>query len=61
MKEVNFIQTKDGTKEDYFLLSKHEKKFVENTAVRIIKFMSELTKTLEGYKKIGRASCRERV
>jgi len=50
MKEVNFIQMKDGTKEDYLLLNKHEKKFVENTADRIIKFMSELTKTLEGYK-----------
>ena len=41
---------KDGSKEDYLLLNKHEKKFVENTADRIIKFMSELTKTLEGYK-----------
>ncbi len=50
MKEVNFIQMKDGTKEDYLLLSKHEKKFIENTADRIIKFMSGLTKTLEGYK-----------
>ena len=50
MKEVNFIQMKDGTKEDYLLLSKHEKKFIENTADRIIKFMSGLTNTLEGYK-----------
>ena len=41
---------KDGTKEDYLLLDKHEKKFIESTADRIIKFMSELTKTLEGYK-----------
>ena len=41
---------KDGTKEDFLLLSKHEKKFIENTADRIIKFMSGLTKTLEGYK-----------
>ena len=41
---------KDGTKEDYLLLSKHEKKFIENTADRIIKFMSGLTKTLDGYK-----------
>ena len=50
MKEVNFIQMKDGTKEDYLLLSKHEKKFIESTADRAIKFMSGLTKTLEGYK-----------
>ena len=50
MKEVSFVQMKDGTKEDYLLLNKHEKKFIENTAERIIKFMSGLTKTLEGYK-----------
>ena len=48
--EVNFLQMKDGTKEDYLLLNKHEKKFIESTADRIIKFMSGLTKTLEGYK-----------
>ena len=41
---------KDGKKEDYLLLNKHEKKFIESTADRILKFMSELTKTLEGYK-----------
>ena len=50
MKEVDFIQMKDGTKEDYLLLNKHEKKFIESTADRIIKFMSGLTKTLEGYR-----------
>tara|TARA_B100001123_G_scaffold230700_1_gene259332 strand:- start:75 stop:629 length:555 start_codon:yes stop_codon:yes gene_type:complete len=50
MKEVNFIQMKDGTKDDYLLLNKHEKKFIESTADRIIQFMSGLTKTLEGYK-----------
>ena len=41
---------KDGTKEDYLLLNKHEKKFIENTADRIIKFLSTMTKTLEGYR-----------
>ena len=50
MKEVNFTQMKDGSEEDYLLLDKHEKKFIEGTADRIIKFMSGLTKTLEGYK-----------
>ena len=40
---------KDATKEDYLLLSKHEKKFSDNTAERILKFMSGLTKTLDGY------------
>ena len=49
MKEVNFIQMKDGTKEDYLLLEKHEKKYIEGTADRLIKFMSSLNATLEGY------------
>ena len=40
---------KDGTKEDYLLLEKHEKKFIEGTADRLIKFMSSLSNTLEGY------------
>ncbi len=41
---------KDGTKDDYLLLDKHEKKYIEGTADRIIKFMSGLNDTLEGYK-----------
>ena len=49
MKEVNFIQMKDGTKEDYLLLNEHEKKYIEGTADRLIKFMSGLSNTLEGY------------
>ena len=40
---------KKGTKEDYLLLNKNEKKFIEGTADRIIKFMSGLSNTLEGY------------
>ena len=49
MKTVKFVQMKDGTKEDYLLLEKHEKKYIEGTADRLIKFMSGLTNTLEGY------------
>jgi len=49
MERVKFIQMKDGTKEDYLLLEKHEKKFIESTADRLIKFMSGLSNTLEGY------------
>ena len=41
---------KDGTKEDYLLLNKHEKKYIEGTADRLIKFMSGLSNTLDGYK-----------
>ena len=40
---------KNGTKEDYPLLDKHEKDFASKTADRILKFMSNLTETLEGY------------
>ena len=40
---------KNGTKEDYLLLDKHEKDFASKTADRILKFMSNLTETLEGY------------
>ena len=50
MKTVKFVQMKDGTKEDYLLLEKHEKKYIDGTADRLIKFMSGLTNTLEGYR-----------
>ena len=49
MEQVKFTQMKDGTKEDYLLLEKHEKKFIEGTADRLIKFMKGLSNTLEGY------------
>ena len=40
---------KDGTKEEYLFLNKHEKKYIEGTANRILKFMNGLSNTLEGY------------
>ena len=40
MNKVSFKQMKDGTKDDYLLLDRHEKKYIEGTADRIIKFMS---------------------
>ena len=49
MKKVKFTQMKDGTKDDYLLLEKHEKKFIEETPSRILKYMSSLTSTIEGY------------
>ncbi len=49
MEKVSFKQMKDGTKEDYLLLDKHEKKYIEGTADRLIKFMGGLNSTLEGY------------
>ena len=49
MKKVSFTEMKKGTKEDYLFLEKHEKNYVSKTADRILKFMSGLTETLEGY------------
>ena len=49
MKKVSFTEMKHGTKEDYLLLEKHEKDFERKTADRILKFMSNLNNSLEGY------------
>ena len=49
MKKVSFTEMKNGTKEDYLFLEKHEKNYVNKTADRVLKYMSGLTKTLEGY------------
>ena len=49
MEKVKFKQMKDGTKEEYLLLERYEKKFIEGTADRLINFMSNLSNTLEGY------------
>ena len=49
MEKVNFTQMKDGTKEEYLLLNKYEKKYTESTADRILKFMNKLNNSLEGY------------
>jgi len=49
MERVSFREMKKGTKEDYLLLDRHEKKFVASTADRILNFMSTLKNTLEGY------------
>ena len=56
MKKVSFTEMKNGTKEDYLFLDKHEKDFASKTADRILKFMSGLTKTLEGDSKITQLS-----
>ena len=49
MKKVSFTEMKNGSKKDYLFLDKHEKNFASKTAERILKFMSNLTETLEGY------------
>ena len=49
MKKVKFIQMKDGTKEDYLLLEKNEKRFIKEIPLRILKYMGTLSSTLDGY------------
>jgi predicted HD phosphohydrolase len=49
MKKVSFTEMKNGTKDDYLFLDKHEKDFAHKTSDRILDFMSNLTETLEGY------------
>ena len=49
MEKVKFNQMKDGTKEEYLFLDKNEKKYIEGTADRLLKFMSGVNATLEGY------------
>ena len=50
MRKVKFTEMKEGTKEEYILLDEYEKKYINNTADRILDFMKNLTSTLEGYK-----------
>ena len=49
MKKVGFTEMKNGSKEDYLLLDKFEKKYIAGTADRIIKYLKEYDQTLEGY------------
>ena len=41
---------KKGSKEDYLLLNKYEQEYINGAADRILKFISGLNSTLEGYK-----------
>ena len=50
MKTVNFTEMKNGSKEEYLMLDKHEQNYISGTADRILKFMGGLNSTLEGYK-----------
>ena len=50
MSTVKFTEMKNGSKDDYLLLDKYEREYINGTADRIISFMSGLNSTLEGYK-----------
>ena len=50
MKTVNFIQMKDGTKEEYEFLDVLEEEFVSKTADRVLKALEGLKHSISGYK-----------
>jgi predicted HD phosphohydrolase len=50
MSTVKFTEMKNGSKEDYLLLDKLEKKYISETADRIIRYLKSYNQTLEGYK-----------
>ena len=49
MEKVKFIQMKDGTKEDYDLLSKYEEKFSKDLPDRILGALRNLDSSVDGY------------
>ena len=49
MEKVKFTQMKDGTKEDYDLLSKYEEKFSKDLPDRILDALKNLDSSVDGY------------
>ncbi|WP_137391179.1 HD domain-containing protein [Rhodoligotrophos defluvii] len=50
METVKFTQMKDGDREDYAFLTKHEHEFVAGTADRLLAALVALDESLSGYK-----------
>ena len=50
METVKFTQMKDGDREDYEFLTRHETEFAAGTADRLMTAMVDLDKSLSGYK-----------
>lgn len=50
MQTVKFTQMKDGDREDYEFLTRHEIEFAAGTAERLMAAMVDLDKSLSGYK-----------
>jgi predicted HD phosphohydrolase len=50
MDQVNFTQMKDGTKEEYGFLNKHETEYTKGTADRLLHALEHLDEGLTGYK-----------
>ena len=47
MKKVKFTQMKDGTKEDYDLLSKYEEKFSKDLPDRVLEALKNLDSSVD--------------
>lgn len=50
MDHVNFVVMKDGTKEDYQLLTEREVEYTKGTADRLLHALKHLDEALTGYK-----------
>ena len=50
METVKFIRMKDGDREDYAFLAKHETEFAAGVAGRLLEAMVDLDNSLSGYK-----------
>ena len=50
MDHVNFVAMKDGTKEDYQLLTEREVEYTKGTADRLLHALEHLDEALTGYK-----------
>ena len=49
MEKVKFTQMKDGTKEDYDLLSQYEEKFSKDLPDRVLEALKNLDSSVDGY------------
>ena len=49
METVQFRQMKDGTKEEYLFLTKHEDEYAKGLPDRILEALKNLENTLSGY------------
>ncbi len=49
MEQVKFTKMKDGDRQDYAFLSRHEAEYMRGTADRLLQAMEELDESLSGY------------
>ncbi len=47
---VDFVQMKDGTREDYQLLERYESEFIDSTSDRVLAHLQSLENSFDGYR-----------